>query len=68
MANDNLLSTCAICGKKYSGWGNSTWGLWAGLSENDPQGEKVRCCDSCNARYVVPARMGLIEKWDISST
>lgn len=65
MPNENLLSTCALCGKKYSGWGNSTWGLW-NIDEHDPEGEKIRCCDDCNQRLVVPARMGLIEKWDIS--
>lgn len=60
---DENLKTCAICGKKYAGYGNSTWGYWFinGYSkENDEErGEKFRCCNDCNFKYVVPARIKL---------
>ena len=51
------LSTCCLCGRKYMGWGNSTWGYWDDCDENDPKGEKMRCCDDCNAYKVIPARI-----------
>lgn len=57
------LNTCVLCGKKYSGFGNSTWGYWElhGASKQDDatKGEKMRCCDNCNKYYIVPARLKL---------
>ena len=50
-----LLNTCAICGAKYTGYGNSTWGFWP--DEKEDEGERLRCCDKCNMKFVVPARM-----------
>lgn len=41
--------TCSICGCEIEGFGNNPWPLW--LGEDD------RCCDSCNSRLVVPARI-----------
>ena len=57
----NLVSTCVICGKKYTGYGNSTWGYWESLGEpkDDARGEKLRCCDKCNLTKVIPARIAL---------
>lgn len=40
---------CCICGKEFEGWGNNPYPVTKG--END------RCCDICNARYVIPARV-----------
>ena len=57
------LKTCALCGDKYEGYGNSTWGWWemtTGSTQIDNEkGEKYRCCDKCNAKKVVPARLYL---------
>jgi hypothetical protein len=52
---------CAICGEEYEGYGNSTWGWWEfnGISEADNKGEHKRCCDACNIKCVVPARLYL---------
>lgn len=52
---------CAICGAEYEGYGNSTWGWWEfnGISEADNKGEHKRCCDECNIKCVVPARLYL---------
>lgn len=62
---------CAVCGKEYGLYGNSTWGLWKldddYQDDNDCRGETYRCCDECNARFVVPARMGLISRIDIKT-
>lgn len=38
--------TCSICKKKYSGFGNNA----------EPVNNK-RCCDDCNGRVVIPARL-----------
>lgn len=39
---------CALCGKKFVGFGNNPEPL-AKYEE--------RCCDDCNTKYVIPARM-----------
>ena len=51
--------------------GNSTWGYWQvadGLTpEEDAEfGEKFRCCDKCNFKYVIPARLILTRQYDKS--
>ena len=43
------LKKCCICGKVYVGWGNNP-------SPIDDE-EEHRCCDACNNRYVIPARI-----------
>lgn len=58
------LNTCSLCGGKYEGYGNSTWGWWemtTGCSKDEDsyRGEKERCCDECNVKKVVPARIYL---------
>ena len=52
---------CATCGAVYEGYGNSTWVWWEfnGISEADNKGEHKRCCDECNIKCVVPARLYL---------
>lgn len=59
MQDENLLNTCAICGKKFKGLGHSTWGFWSkyhGTEDDSEIGEKMRCCDNCNTFKVIPAR------------
>lgn len=43
---------CCICGKEFTGWGNSPY----------PIKQRGRCCDECNANMVVPARILLTLK------
>lgn len=40
---------CCICGMPIEGWGNNP----------DPvvREPRARCCDECNQRYVLPARI-----------
>lgn len=59
------MKKCNVCGVAYEGYGNSTWGLW-NIDEHDVRGELLRCCDKCNREFVVPARMGLIPRKDIT--
>ena len=44
--------TCCICGKKAEGFGNNP----------QPIKDKGRCCDTCNAEVVIPARLGIMIK------
>ena len=61
--------TCCICEAEFDdGFGNNPdpvkknlkgeyikAGNWTGT--NDPYGESLRCCDSCNTNVVIPARL-----------
>lgn len=47
--------TCCICGKKYIGFGNNPYPV-ADTNLRDLVG---RCCDTCNATVVIPARFKL---------
>ena len=47
-SNKTNNNECCICSKEYFGYGNNPYPL-----TNDT---KHRCCDACNARYVIPAR------------
>ena len=40
---------CCICGQQFIGFGNNPWPI--SKKEND------RCCDTCNATKVIPARL-----------
>lgn len=56
--------TCCFCGRDMTndrGWGNSTWGCWSPEEEADNKGERARCCDKCNAKIVIPCRMGKLK-------
>lgn len=39
--------TCCICGKEYTGYGNNP----------EPVRISGRCCNDCNEKRVIPARM-----------
>ena len=43
-------NVCCICGKPFTGWGNNPYPV-----NSD---EDARCCDICNDRVVIPARIG----------
>ena len=45
------INTCCFCGVIMSDYGNSTWPIYY-----KQDGEKHRCCDECNEKYVIPAR------------
>ena len=53
--------TCCICGKEIKGWGNNpegaAWKTYDGEIELPEFGPFDRCCDECNAQYVVPGRI-----------
>ena len=38
---------CCICGKEYTDYGNSTWGIWTAEEEKMAFGENKRCCSEC---------------------
>ena len=44
---------CCICGEPIEGYGNNP--------EPYVSADKGRCCDSCNVRFVIPARMEMME-------
>lgn len=46
-ANDKYV--CCICGNVFIGWGNNPYPV--------VKDEDARCCDDCNAMYVIPARI-----------
>jgi hypothetical protein len=41
------MKTCVLCRKRFSGYGNNPW----------PVSRKGQCCDDCDARMVIPARL-----------
>lgn len=43
------MKNCSICKREYEGWGNNPAPFACDRGE--------RCCDDCNDRLVVPARM-----------
>lgn len=49
---DNGMKICCICGKEFEGWGNNPYPV--------VKDENARCCDDCNAMYVIPARIGAL--------
>lgn len=50
---------CCICGKEFEGWGNNPWPIgWDVYSEED------RCCDECNIKRVIPARIANLKSYD----
>ena len=46
-------SFCCICGEPIEGYGNNP--------EPYASADEGRCCDSCNIRFVLPARMEMME-------
>ena len=47
---------CNICGKVIEGYGNNP----SPLCDHDNE----RCCDECNGKYVIPARIALLQNTD----
>lgn len=45
---------CCFCKQTFKGIGNSTWPIYY-----KEDGEKFRCCDECNDKYVIRARTDL---------
>ena len=65
---EELVTTCPFCGHKFTGPGNSTRGYWETkgktIEEDAKLGETFRCCDDCNMKKVIPARLILMSKYD----
>ena len=51
---------CCICGKEFTGWGNNPDPVTDENGNLFP--EDARCCDECNAMYVIPARLEAMSK------
>ena len=49
------VRTCSICGELYRGLSNSA----APVQYPNATFWDGRCCDACNAKHVIPARLGL---------
>lgn len=47
---DNFV--CCICGEEIEGYGNNP----------DPVKKEGKCCDACNTKFVIPARLEVINK------
>lgn len=54
MNEKSLLSTCVLCGKKYTGIGNSCYPIF--------DDDSLLCCDDCNDTRVIAARLKLCGK------
>lgn len=50
------MKRCCICNFPLKDWGNNPWPV--------VQYEGARCCDYCNAKYVIPARIELMGESD----
>jgi len=47
------MTLCCLCGNPLTAWDNSR-----GMGNNPwPLAKEGRCCDDCNADYVLPARI-----------
>ncbi len=61
-----MKNNCCFCGTDLKDFGNSTWPIYI-----DADGEKNRCCNECNQKYVIEARrnpiiiMSIREKFNI---
>lgn len=44
-------NTCCICGKEIKGYGNNAASVKSSI-----------CCDECNIKVVIPARLGIREE------
>lgn len=50
----NQEYVCCICGKKFTGWGNNPWPVVEDVN--------ARCCDVCNNRVVLTARISGLKR------
>jgi hypothetical protein len=48
---------CCICDKIIP-----VVGSWAGGNNAEPVVKDGRCCNECNAKFVIPARLGRLRK------
>lgn len=46
--------TCCICGKKFQEWPNDPWPV--------NMDDDAECCDDCNWKVVMPARIAQAKK------
>lgn len=53
-----MKRTCCICGKEFYGYGNNPEPYMTTRTTNE------KCCDECNERYVIPARLNLFDMFD----
>lgn len=44
--------TCCLCGVIFIGWGNNPAPCFIS--------DKATCCDECNMRHVIPARLQIL--------
>ena len=51
LRTDEGKNYCCFCDSVFDGDGNSTWPIYY-----KKDGEKHRCCDECNEKYVIAAR------------
>lgn len=54
------MKNCCFCGEEFKGFGNSTWPIYPDAihcEKDKPNGEQMRCCDKCNQKYVITARV-----------
>lgn len=54
----NIRIDCCICGKKDIGWGNNPDPITD--KNGNPFPDNARCCDECNNKLVIPARLAEI--------
>ena len=52
MKTNELTFTCSLCRKKFKGYGNDPYPL-----------KGKRCCDLCNAKYVIPERLKKLKEF-----
>ena len=50
----NMEFKCCFCGEVFEGYGNNPWPM--------ADDTKHRCCNVCNMRIVVPARIEFIRE------
>ncbi len=48
------MKVCCLCHEEFEGHGNNPWPVM--------EEENEICCDECNWKVVVPARMNMIER------
>ena len=55
-----MKNNCCFCGVELTDFGNSTWPIYPDAihcEKGEPNGENKRCCDECNQKYVITARI-----------